>query len=165
MYRVIQNDRLNFVRLYFLPIQGMWMICITFERGSPKVSITITRPSPGAHSRAAASVESKMATMEPKNFCVYQKRTWNEFKRVLSVAHASQPVELAENLECRNQLSGVCWGAVYSSVESIFFNRPVLPPNKGLPRWEQMCSVLKTFMNNNLNGQNCLNFTVPSQPL
>jgi len=26
----------------------------------------------------------------------------------LSVAHASQPVERAENLECRNQLSGVC---------------------------------------------------------
>ena len=39
---------------------------------------------------------------------VYQRRTLDEFKRVLSVAHASQPVERAENLEYRNQLSGVC---------------------------------------------------------
>ena len=46
---------------------------------------------------------------------VYQRRTWDEFKRVLSVAHASQPVERAENLEYRKQLSGVCWGAVYCS--------------------------------------------------
>ena len=73
---------------------------------------------------------------------VYQRRTWDEFKRVLSVAQASQPVERAENLEYRNQLSGLCWGAVYSSshtaynwyrlFESTFFNHPVtvtsLPP-------------------------------------
>jgi len=39
---------------------------------------------------------------------VYQRRTWDEFKRVLSVAHASQPVERAENLEYRNQLPCVC---------------------------------------------------------
>ena len=62
---------------------------------------------------------------------VYQRRTWDEFKRVLSVAHASQPVERAENLEYRNQLSGVCWGAVYCSshkdlrIESIFLNHVV----------------------------------------
>jgi len=30
---------------------------------------------------------------------VYQRRTLDEFKRVLSVAHTSQPVERAENLE------------------------------------------------------------------
>ena len=29
---------------------------------------------------------------------MYQRRTWDEFKRILSVAHASQPVERAENL-------------------------------------------------------------------
>jgi len=56
---------------------------------------------------------------------VYQRRTWDELKRVLSVAHASQPVERAENLEYRNQLSGVCWGAVYCSIESIFLNHHV----------------------------------------
>jgi len=78
------------------------------------------------HSRAAASVENKMATMQQKIYCVYQRRTWEEFKRVLSVAHASQPVERAEKLEYRNQLSGVYWGAVYSSIESIFLNHPVL---------------------------------------
>ena len=76
------------------------------------------------HSLPAALVESKMATMQRKLFWVYQRRTWYEFKRGLSVAHARQPVERAENLEYRNQLSGVCWGAVYFSVESIFLNHP-----------------------------------------
>ena len=35
-------------------------------------------------------------------------RVSEEFKRVLSVAHASQPVEREEDLEYRNQLSGLC---------------------------------------------------------
>ena len=66
---------------------------------------------------------------------VYQRRTWDELKRVLSVAHASQPVERAENLEYRNQLFGVCWGAVYSSshkdlrIESIFLKHAVCQGN------------------------------------
>ena len=67
-----------------------------------------------------------MPTMQHKNFYVYQSRMWEEFKRVLSVARKRQPVERAENLEYRNQLSGVCWGAVYFSIESIFLNHPVL---------------------------------------
>ena len=46
---------------------------------------------------------------------MYQRRTWDEFKRVLSVAHASQPVERAEYLENCNKLSGVCWGTFYCS--------------------------------------------------
>ena len=64
---------------------------------------------------------------------MYHRRTWDEFKTVLSVAHASQPVERAENLEYRNQLSGVCWGAVYCSShedlrsEFIFLNHTVYP--------------------------------------
>jgi hypothetical protein len=61
-----------------------------------------------------------MATRQHNNFCVYQRRTWEEFKRVLSVVHASQPVEGAENLEYRNQMSGLCWVVVYSSSESRF---------------------------------------------
>jgi len=77
------------------------------------------------HSHAAASVESKMATMQHKIICVYQKRTWEELKRVLSLAHASQSVERVENLEYHNQLSGVCWGAIYCSIESIFWNHAV----------------------------------------
>ena len=66
---------------------------------------------------------------------VYQRRTPEEFKRVLSIAHTSQPIEQVENWEYRNQLSGVCWGTVYCSshtaynwyrlFESIFFNHPV----------------------------------------
>ena len=125
------------------------------------------------HSRAATSVESKIATMQHKIFAflsslrlsqrllcsvrfvfvstfnlqrgrafvvgitnlskqavcvkakaptdhVYQRRTWDEFKRVLSVAHASKPVERAENLEYPNQLSGLCWGAVYCSSHTAY---------------------------------------------
>jgi len=60
-----------------------------------------------------------------QDFCVYHRRMWDEFMRVLSVAHAIQPVERAENLEYCNQLSGVCWDAVYYSVDSIFLNHPV----------------------------------------
>ena len=57
---------------------------------------------------------------------VCQRRMWDEFKRGLIVAQTSQPAEREENLEYRNQLSGVCWGAVYCSIESIFLNHPVL---------------------------------------
>ena len=49
-------------------VYGMWMIYITFERGGPKFSNTTARAL--AYHRAAASVESKMATMQHKIFCV-----------------------------------------------------------------------------------------------
>jgi len=124
---LIQRDSkyvLNYVRLYFLNytryvngLHNIWKrrsYFLKYLRSSALLK----------HSRAAASVESKMATMQHKNCCVYQRRTWDEFKRVLSVAHASQPVERAENLEYRNQMSGVCWGAIYCSIESIF-NHPL----------------------------------------
>ena len=52
-------------------------------------------------------------------------RRVQEFKSGLSVAHASESVERAENFEYRNQLSGVCWGAVYCSNVSIFLNHCV----------------------------------------
>ena len=52
---------------------------------------------------------------------VYQRRTWDELKRVLSVAHAIQPVERAENLEYRNQLSGLCWGVIKTYGVSLSF--------------------------------------------
>ena len=74
-------------------------------------------------SKQAVCVEAKAPADH-----VYQRRTWDELKRVLSVAHATKPVERAENLEYRNQLSGVCWGAVYCSShkdlrsESMFLN-------------------------------------------
>ena len=120
-YRVIKKDGLNFVRQYFLnytryvnDLHNIWKrksSVFKYHRQSAHL----------AHRRAATSVESKMATMQHKNFCMYQRRTWDGFKRVLSVAHASQPVERAENLEYRNQLSGVCWGTVYCSIESIFW--------------------------------------------
>ena len=82
---------------------------------------------------------------------VYQRRTWDELKRVLSVANASDPVERAENLEYRNQLSGVCWGALYCSShkdlrsESIFLNHAVfIIAKQKLYEWfeifKQLCS-------------------------
>ena len=78
------------------------------------------------HSHAAASIESKMATKQHKIFC---DREFTKTEPVTAVHRAfrlSQPVERAENLEYRNQLSGVCWGAVYCSIGSIFLNHPVL---------------------------------------
>jgi len=190
---MIQKDGLIFLRLYFLnytwyvnDLHNIWnrrSYVFTYHRYSSRVM----------HSLAAASVESKMATMKHKMFCVrefiktvsatavqrafrlrfnrqpatrksicrwshqfqqigclckakapadhvYQRRTWDEFKRVLSVAHASQPVERAEKLEYRNQLSEVCWGAVYCSshtaynwyklFESIFLNHTVFYPKR-----------------------------------
>ena len=59
---------------------------------------------------------------------VYHRRTWDELKRVLSVAPASQPVERAENLEYRNQLSGMCWGAVYCSSHKDLRSECILLP-------------------------------------
>ena len=50
-------------------IQGMWMFYTTFQRRGSKFSNTIVQRSPSA-SCAAASVESKMATMQHKIFCV-----------------------------------------------------------------------------------------------
>ena len=52
---------------------------------------------------------------------VYQRRKLDEFKRGLSVAHASQPIERAEYLEYRNQMPGVCSGAVYFSMSLSFW--------------------------------------------
>ena len=48
-------------------IQGMWMIYVTFESGDPKFSNNTARL---VHSHAAASVESKIATMKDKIFSV-----------------------------------------------------------------------------------------------
>ena len=137
------------------------MIYVTFGRGGPKFSNTTARAL--ALRRAAASVESKVATMQHKIFffCVrefvktesatavqrafrlrfnIQPPTrksicrWNhQFEQIgclrkgkssvlprvseenvrriqesFEVAYASELVERAENLEYRNQLSGVC---------------------------------------------------------
>jgi len=109
-----------------LTIQGMWMIYITFETGGPSFQMPPLERSPSVQPCSSVSWEQKYAAQD---FCVYRRRTWDEFKRFLSVAHASQPVERAENLEYRNQLSGVCWGAVYCSIESICLNHPVCVNN------------------------------------
>jgi hypothetical protein len=70
IYRVIQKDGLNFVRLYVLNYTGYVndlhnilkrrFYIFKYHRESARL----------AHSRAAASVESKMATMQHQIFCV-----------------------------------------------------------------------------------------------
>jgi len=111
-YSVIQKDRLKYT-WYMKDVHNIWKgSSYTFKYRHQRAHLV--------HSFAAASVENKMATMQHKNFCVSQRRTRDEFKRVLSVAHATQPVERTQSLEYRNQLSGVCWGAVYCSNESNF---------------------------------------------
>jgi len=89
-----------------------------------------------------------MATRQHKSFCV---REFIKTESATAVQHAfchRQPVERAENLEYRNQLSGVCLGAVYSSIESIYLNHPVYrirKPDqngiwKGFPPSTEVCS-------------------------
>ena len=70
------------------------------------------------HRRAAASVENKMATIVSS---IQLSRRLLCSVRYVFVSTR----ERAENLEYRNQLSGVCWGTVYCSINSIFFNHPV----------------------------------------
>jgi len=80
--------------------------------------------SPNAQSSSSVSWEQNGYYADTIIFaCI--RGEWGEFKRVLSVAHASQPVERVENLEYRNQLSGMCCGAIYCSIESIVFNHPI----------------------------------------
>jgi len=49
---------------------GIWMIYIKFERGGSYIFKYHCKNARLVHSRAAASVESKMATMQDKIFCV-----------------------------------------------------------------------------------------------
>ena len=67
------------------------MIYKTFERGGPTFSNTTAR----AHSRAAASVESKMATMQYKIFCVREfikTESATAVKRVFRLRFNIQPL-------------------------------------------------------------------------
>jgi hypothetical protein len=64
-------------------------------------------------------------TMQHKIFCVHEFIKTESVTAVQRMFRLRQPVERAENLQYRNQLSGVCWGAVYCSIESIFLNHPV----------------------------------------
>jgi hypothetical protein len=63
IYSVIKKDELNFVLLYFLNYIRYVNDCKKFAREYPKFSHTTARA-------LAASVESKMATMQHKIFCV-----------------------------------------------------------------------------------------------
>ena len=147
-YSVIQNDGLNFVRLYSYFLNYTRYVNDLHNIGNrrPYVFKYHRQSAHLAHSRAAASVQGKMATMQHKTFAfvsslklsrrllcsvsfvfvstfnlkrgrtfvvgitnlskqsvcvkakapadhVYHRRTSDEFKTVLSVAHASQPVE------------------------------------------------------------------------
>ena len=60
-----------------------------------------------------------------QDFCVSEFTKTESATAERRAFRLRQPVERAENLEYRNQLSGVCWGSVYSSVESIFLNHAV----------------------------------------
>jgi len=58
--------------------------------------------------RAAASVESKMASMQHNIFCVREFIKTQSATAVQRAFRLLQPIQRAENLEYRNQLSGVC---------------------------------------------------------
>ena len=81
---MIQKDGLNFLRLYFLNYTLYVHDLHTFERGSPNFQIapqSVCLP----HSHAAASVGSKMATMQHKIFWI---RKFSKFESATAVQRA-----------------------------------------------------------------------------
>jgi hypothetical protein len=81
-YSVIQKDGLNFVRLYFLnctwyvhDLHNIWKRSQIFKYHHLSACL--------AHSRAAASVESKMATMQHKIFCVRSLKLSRRWGRIV----------------------------------------------------------------------------------
>ena len=106
-------------------MHDMWIIHITFEREIPMFSNIIARTLACRTAVQQHQLKTKWLLCCTRIFaCIRGKCERN--RSVLSVAQASQPVERAENLEYRNQLCGVCWGAVYCSNEYIYLNHPVL---------------------------------------
>jgi len=124
-YSMIKKDGLNFVIPYFLIyIRYLNDLYNIWNRRS-YVFKCHHQGARLANSRAPASVESKMATMQHKNFCV------REFIKTESATAVQRAFRLPFNIQptmrksiCRwnHQL---CWGAVYFSIESIFLNHPL----------------------------------------
>jgi len=69
LYRVIQKDGLNFVRISWT-IHGIWMIYITLERGGPKFSNTTTRALAWRTAVQQRQLRAKWLLCSTTNFCL-----------------------------------------------------------------------------------------------
>ena len=84
------------------------MIYITFEKGGPKFSNTTARAL--AYRRAAASVESKMATMQHKIFCV------REFIKTESATAVQRAFRLRFNIQPPTMKSICRWNHQFEQI-------------------------------------------------
>ena len=110
IYRVIQKDGLNFVRLYFLnytwyvnDLHNIWKRrseIFEYHRYSARL----------AHSRAAASVDSKMATMQHKIFCV------REFIETESATAVQRAFRLRFNIQPPKRKSICRWNHQFEQI-------------------------------------------------
>ena len=85
------------------------MIYITFERGGPKCSYTTARAL-AKHSRAAASVENKMATKQHKIFCV------REFIKTESPTVVQRAFRLRFNIQPSTRKSVCRWDHQFEQI-------------------------------------------------
>ena len=84
------------------------MIYITFERGGPKFLNIATRAL--AYCHAAASVESKMATMQHKNFCL------PEFIKTESATAVQRAFRLRFNIQPPTRYSICRWNHQFEQI-------------------------------------------------
>ena len=100
-------------------IHDIWMFDITFERKDPSFQISSLELSPSAKPCSSVS-------WEQNGYYVAQDilRSWVHLKLSRRLLCSVRFVFVStfnlqrgrENLKYRNQLSGACWGAVYSSI-------------------------------------------------
>ena len=97
-------------------IQGMWIIYITLEREDPilsKLSLEC-QVAPLVHSRAAASFESKMATMQHKIFfCV------REFIKTESATAVQRAFRLRLNIQPPTRKSICPWSHQFEQIDCV----------------------------------------------
>ena len=85
------------------------MFCITFQKRGPTFSITIARVL-ACHSRAAASVESKITTVQHKIFCV------REFIKTESPTAVQRAFRLRFNIQPPTR-KGICrWNRQFEQI-------------------------------------------------
>jgi len=101
--------------------QDIWMIYIKFEKESPNFKLLSPERSPIAQPCSSVSWEQNgyYATQE---FLRVSEENVRRIQESFERSPRKSTRSASRNLEYRNQLSGVCWGALYSSIESIFLN-------------------------------------------
>ena len=105
-------DSISYVYISWT-IHVMWMIYIIFERGGPKIFMYHGRSARLAHSRVTASVESKMATMLHKIFCV------REFIKTESTTAVQRAFSLRFNIQPPTRKSICLWNHQFEQIDCL----------------------------------------------